>query len=320
MKKFLTAIVAAMFLLMSHVNAEVQTYTGEGRYAMSEGENLGVSKERAKADAMRNAAEKAGVYVRSFSRSKNFELIDDEIITMTSTILQLVGEPQFTHEPLDNLEGFLIRATVTVKIDSDDVLRWLNKDSQERATLIAQNEALRKANEAQERQIAELKRQLAQATTAEAKEQITQKFEAEDKIFLSNQKVDEATKLFQQKKFNEAKKIYDEAINLNPNNAQAWYGRGTSYGSMKKYGRAIPDFDKAIELNPDFTNAYFCRGGSYYLMKNFKQAIADATKTIQLNPNFANAYKFRGQCYQALGEHDKARADFAKARQLGWKG
>lgn len=64
--------VAAIMLFASVTHAEI--YTGEGSYVMSEGENLGVAKERAKANAMRNASEQAVVYVKSYSRARNFEL------------------------------------------------------------------------------------------------------------------------------------------------------------------------------------------------------------------------------------------------------
>ena len=79
-KKFLAvAITAGTLLLMPPADAAVQTYTGEGTYIMSEGESLGVAKERAKTDAMRAATEKAGVYIRSYSKLKNLAIVDDEV-------------------------------------------------------------------------------------------------------------------------------------------------------------------------------------------------------------------------------------------------
>lgn len=313
MKNFLFAIVAAIFLLMAHANAEIQTYTGEGSYAMSEGENLGVAKERAKADAMRNASEKAGVYVKSYSRAIDNELDTDIIETMTSSILKIVVEPQFSHEPLDNLEGFLIHVTVKVQIDSEDVIKWLNKSDSEKNTLIEQNQALRKANEEQERQIAELKRQLANATTLENKKEITQKFEAEDKIFLSNQKVDAAWKLYSDKNFAEAAKLFDEAANLNSNNANAWYGRGTAYNELKQYEQAISDFDKAISLDSDFHYAYNNRGLVYMNLNQNERAILDFDAAISINPKYFIAYNNRGLAYLNLRQHDRAIADFDAA-------
>ena len=41
----------------------------------------------------------------------------------------------------------LILATVKAQIDDSDIIKWLNKDSREKSELVAQMEALRKANE-----------------------------------------------------------------------------------------------------------------------------------------------------------------------------
>ena len=131
------------FAAVSH--AEI--YIGEGSYCMSEGENLGVAKERAKADAMRNACEKAGTYVKSYSRARNFELEEDIIETMTANILKLIEEKYLPYEQLDNLEGLMIRIVIKVQIDDSDITRWLNKDESEKSMLVAQMEAMRKDNE-----------------------------------------------------------------------------------------------------------------------------------------------------------------------------
>lgn len=73
---------------------------------MSEGENLGVAKECAKADAIRNASEKSGVYVKNYTSTKNLMLEEDIIETMTANILKLVENPHFYPlETIDNLEG-----------------------------------------------------------------------------------------------------------------------------------------------------------------------------------------------------------------------
>ena len=352
LRRIVSALVITGFLLVNAVS-HAEIYTGEGSYVMSEGENLGVSKERSKADAMRNASEKAGVYVRSYARSRNFELEEEIIETMTANIIKLVENPHFYPlEEVDNLEGVLIRVTVKVQIDDSDINRWLNKDEQQKSELVAQMEALRKANAEQERQIAELKRQL--ANNPQDKERITQKFENEDKIFLSNQKVEEATRFLDNGKYEDAIKLcnealelnsdnelaylrrgtayyylkqyelaisdYNKAIELNPNFAMAYNNRGFTYGNLGQYERAIQEFNKSIQLNPNNDLAYINRGLAYANLGNFKQAIADVTKAIQLNPNDPMKYQLRGMCYQELGDEAKAQADFAKAKQLGYNG
>ena len=311
---FFATLIAFFFINTTIANAGV--YIGEGSYVMSEGENLGVSKERAKADAMRNATEKAGVYVKSYSRSINFELDEDVIETITANILKLVEDPKFLpYEQLDNLEGLMIRVIVNVQIDDSDIISWLNKGEQEKSELVAQNEALRKANEEQARQIAELKRQI--ANNPQDTERITKEFANKDKIFLSNQKVSEAWQCYSEKNFNEAIKIFTEAIELNPENALAYYGRAYAYDDLEDYQRAIEDCTNAIQFDsPRLVDAYNNRGEAYRKSGIYAKAIEDYNKAIELNSNYFRAYSNRGIAYRSLGNYDKAFTDYNKAIEL----
>lgn len=138
------AFVAVILLLNAVSHAEI--YSAEGSYVMSEVENLKVAKERAKANAIRYACEQAGVYVKSYSLMKNFKLEADVIETMTANIIKLVEEPHFYPlEEVANMGGVLIRVSIKAQIDDSDIMRWLNKDEQEKSELVAQMEALRKA-------------------------------------------------------------------------------------------------------------------------------------------------------------------------------
>ncbi|MBR3498505.1 MAG: tetratricopeptide repeat protein [Selenomonadaceae bacterium] len=332
-----TLIIVSILLFSAAVHAEI--YTGEGKYIMSEGENLGVAKERAKADAMRNAAEKAGTYIKSYTRTKNLVLEEDIIETMTANILKLVESPHFYPlKEVDNLEGILIRVTVKVQIDDSDINRWLNKNEQEKSMLVAQNEALRKANTEQARQIENLKRQLANATTKHDKETITENFAAEDKKFLSNQKVDAAQKLFDKGDYDGAIKLCNEAIELDSDNALAWGLLGIACGRLGQYERAIVDFNKAIKLNPNDDIAYNNRGVAYSKLGNkyslvdrifdvksedyyksleyFTNAIQDFNKAIELNPNSYSAYNNLGIVYSSLDLYELAIQKFNKAIQI----
>ena len=337
--------IVSIMLFSAVTHAEVKTYTGEGAYVMSKFENLEIARERAKIDAMRNACEKAGTYVKSYSRARNFELEEDIIETMTSNILKLVEKPIFQMlEQVDNLEGIMIRVTIKAQIDDSDITRWLNKNDNEKSTLVAQNEALRKFNEEQERQIAELKRQL--ANNPQDKEQITQALADEDKIFLSNQKVDAAWKLYDNGDYHGAISLNNAALIHDPSNALAYYARGTTYMELNQYNLAIEDFNKAIQLKPDYVDAYNNRGiafmskpkkehiwaiddyskalelnpnyvkvynnraNAYFYSKRYTAAIQDYNKAIELKPTYADAYANRGLTYYHLGEYYRAIQDF----------
>ena len=313
---FSTLLIVAIMIFGTTAHAEI--YVGEGSYVMSEGENLGVAKERAKSDAMRSACEQAGVYVKSYTRVKNLALEEDVIETMTANILKLVEAPHFHPlETVDNLEGVLIRCTVKAQIDDSDITRWLDKDEQERSTLVSQMEALRRANEEQARQIAALKRQLAQSTTDEERERITNEFANEDKIFLANQKVEEGWKLYVQKDFNGALRLFGEAVQLNPDNAGAYFGRGTTYNDLRQYEQGIQDLSKALELNPNLhSNVYNNRGYAYNALRQNERAIQDFNKALELNPQNDLAYNNRGIAYQGLNQYERSIQDFNKAVEL----
>ena len=60
---------------------------------------------------------------------------------------------------------------------------------------------------------------------------------------------------------------------------------------------AIADSDQAIALNPDDADAYTHRGLAYVSKGAFDAAIQDFTKAIALNPEHAGAYTNRGNAY-----------------------
>ena len=124
MKKFLLALLfVGNLFFASTADAEIETYTGEGKATMSEAETLEKVTERAKIYALRNATEKAGVYIRSQSRLRDLELVDDEVVMMTGGILKIINT---------NVEKVLVNdviqifVTVTVTVDSEDLQKEID--------------------------------------------------------------------------------------------------------------------------------------------------------------------------------------------------
>jgi tetratricopeptide (TPR) repeat protein len=108
----------------------------------------------------------------------------------------------------------------------------------------------------------------------------------------------------------------NEAIELNPNIAQAYYNRGTAYGKLKEHEEAIEDYNKALELNPEYAAAYNNRGTAYGELKQYEEAIEDYNKAIELNPNIAQGYNNRGNAYGKLKQYEEAIEDYNKAIEL----
>jgi tetratricopeptide (TPR) repeat protein len=51
----------------------------------------------------------------------------------------------------------------------------------------------------------------------------------------------------------------------------------------------MADLNQAIRLNPNFAEAYFLRGSAYGSRGDYARASADLEKALQLNPNHAGA-------------------------------
>ena len=109
---------------------------------------------------------------------------------------------------------------------------------------------------------------------------------------------------------------YDEALRLDPKNAQALTNRGTAHSEKGDADAAMADFDEAIKRNPRFGAAYFNRANAHAAKGETDKAIGDYTASIKYDRRNVNAYIARGALYLAAGAAPKARADMALAARL----
>ena len=335
--------------------AEVKMYKGVGEMAMSEIESEEITKFRARERAIRSAVEQAGVFLQSYSRLSNFVLTDDEISAITNTRYELIGEPKFERLERSATDLSMItvwRATVNVKVDDSEIKNWLSLTPDERATLIARNNSNKKAAVDSDKRIEELRKKFEASSNDEERARLMSEARTADKTYLAMQKVSEGDELYDALEYSDAIERYDEAIELNPNYADAYLKRGTVfYYDANDYARARADFDKAIELQPNCDEAYVLRGDTYvyldeayalaiadydkalalrpkyadayhsrgvarYWLKDYAGALADFDKAIEIHPKVKRNYDWRGRVYEALGETEKARLDFEKAATL----
>ena len=349
MRKFFVAALAILLGAFA-VKAAVETYEGvDEYYVLGAVENINVARERARERAIRDAREKAGVYIHTVSRVVNMKLVEDEIISVASGVLRVIDT---TYEiiKLTDLDGYIIRATVKADIDTGDLDKFLEKDAEELANIVANDKVIRQQEEEQEQRIEELKQEYVQAETPEQKEVIAKKIFVEDNVFLSNVKLREGNRYRDAGNHKQADQLFTEAIKLNPDNALAWhnrawayieqkrwqqaindfnkasalnpnwdlpyFGRGWVYNQRKEYAKAVGEYDKAIELNPKYPNSWNNRGAAKSWLKQMREAIADYDKAIELKPNYVKAYENRGKAYGALGDNVRAAEDLNRAAKI----
>ena len=207
-----------------------QTYEGTAERVIDDAETLNDAKLRTKQLAEQDAREKVADYIKHFTKDRNFTFSGDEITAITDSVLKFV-DVQYGKA--------IIYAKVTVQVDDNDILSWLSKYSQEKTALVAENEKLK-------RQIAELKRQL--GNNQPNNNQITSKVVSQNEMELSKQKLIEGWKLHGKRDYTAAIRLYDEAIRLNPYNADAYHNRGVAFRVLGYTANANEDFAKAKEL------------------------------------------------------------------------
>ncbi|MBR0261520.1 MAG: tetratricopeptide repeat protein [Selenomonadaceae bacterium] len=318
-RTLLTLLTVSIMLFATVVGAKIQMYTATGEDYPSVAESQDISKQRALYKAIKKATKQAGVYLKTYSRSVNSELTDDEVTAITSNAWQLVGEPKFTREIInhsDDTQIIVWKATVEVNVDDSEIQSWIKRDDKEKSTIITQTREALKSSEENDRQIEDLREKYNRATTQAEKDKIREQMNDADRDFLANQKNEEGLKIHYAKDYNGAIKLYNEAIELKPDWSWPYNNRGNAYEDLKQYERAIQDYDKAIEINPNYLMAYNNRGNAYSDLGQNERAIQDYDKAIQLNPNYFEAYTDRGATYYKLGQNERAIQDYDKAIQI----
>lgn len=289
----LAAIAAGNLFFVSPAHAEVKNYDGVGEYIMSDFETPDVAKQRAKLYAERNAQEQAGVYVKSYSKMSNFELVADEIESMTSGILKIISV-NYKMIPMEEYGGIMYRALIVASIDSDNVDEWISRSLSERESLVEKNLALQKQLEEQERLIAKLKSEAQRNNSPENREKLQQEFSAADKIFMSNVQLEEGNRLVlinSDWAYEKALNCWTEAIELNPQNALAYEARGYYFlYYTRSYSESLNDYMRAIKLRPDNAENYFYRGTCYLNLNDLDSAKTDFERAISLNPQMSAPY------------------------------
>jgi tetratricopeptide (TPR) repeat protein len=109
---------------------------------------------------------------------------------------------------------------------------------------------------------------------------------------------------------------FTKAIEINPNNVQAYNYRARAYNNTAKFEMAIADADKAITIDPNYSNAYVRRAYAYTNLEQPEKAVADCTKAISIDPKNADAYANRAIAYMHEEKPELAIEDSSQAMRL----
>ena len=134
----------------------------------------------------------------------------------------------------------------------------------------------------------------------------------------------------------EAIEVLDQALQLYPNSAEAYYLRGKAKREqvLNSYAveidspewdsglvAAIDDITQAISLNPMIADYWYERGRAQFDRRAYRRALEDFNEAIRLNPNVDDYYAMRGQTYNYgwihfTGVEEHVVEDFSSAIRL----
>ena len=117
-------------------------------------------------------------------------------------------------------------------------------------------------------------------------------------------------------KVSEALAAYQDAVKLNPNDAEILCRRGHLLMEGLRTAEALADFEKAIAAAPGLSSGYFGRAHVRYVTEQYLDAIYDYSIALRFDDQHAQAYIERGHCYDLLGRVAEAKIDRRAALDL----
>jgi tetratricopeptide (TPR) repeat protein len=320
-KKIIVIAIVLFWLVPTGGFAEIREIISEGDYNMGDGETPSVAESRALLNAKRIALEQAGTYVESYSKVKNFRLVEDEVKVLTSgTIEVTILDKKRTI--VGNGIGFWVKIKARVKLDKMEEMARTVKDK----SIIEDYKKIQREYDKNQKEMDQLKKELAMAQGEAARKKVETRIAAEEKLFQANEWFEKGLRHTIGREDDKAIEEYTQAIALNPVYAEAYgyraaayYNQGTFTSDPAQYELAVKDFRQVVALKPGTYLAYLSQGAIYIHQKEYEKGIEEINKAIALNPNDALAYVLRGFIYMQENSKypEKVIADSSKAIAIG---
>ena len=128
--------------------------------------------------------------------------------------------------------------------------------------------------------------------------------------------LEEGQKLHVNGRLSQAIHYYTQAIYLKPNESLAYELRAVAHYDQKRYQDALLDFNRAIQLNPFNDVAHWGKGKVFAAMGDVSWAVHNYSRAIDLNGDEAEYYQDRAAALRQLGRHGEAEADEAMVLTL----
>ena len=124
---------------------------------------------------------------------------------------------------------------------------------------------------------------------------------------------------YKENRFKLAKEELSRAIEINPENAEAYFWRARTSIRMGQYSEAIGDLREVVDLNPSYSPAYDNLGWLFMRRNKYDESLTHLNKSIELKPDNGWAHYMRSRVFFKKGELQKAIESAKTACKLGYK-
>jgi tetratricopeptide (TPR) repeat protein len=95
--------------------------------------------------------------------------------------------------------------------------------------------------------------------------------------------------LYNQEKFDDSLHAYNRAIDLDPNDFEAWNNKGIDEGLLGRYDEALKSFEKAVAINESYAQAWYNMGVIYDFKGYYYTAVQAYKRATQIDPSYQKA-------------------------------
>jgi tetratricopeptide (TPR) repeat protein len=113
--------------------------------------------------------------------------------------------------------------------------------------------------------------------------------------------------------------VYFHILDMDPDNAKANLRICQTYASIEEadFSVAEPYCRQALNINPDYAEAYKELGRMQYTRRNYEGSINSFNECVDLGGNFIECWYLRGLAHYILGQCDDAWTLLQEAQQMG---
>ncbi len=308
--------IAFILLLLPVISfAETRAIISEGSYNMGDGETPSVAESRALLNAKRTALEEAGTYVESYSRTKNYQLTEDEVKVIASGLMQVtILEKKRTIVG----DGFRFWVKIQAMVNPEKMESMAARVKEK--SIIEDYRKVQGEYEKSRNEIASLKKQLLAAQKEPDKKRIETLIEGDERSFQANEWFEKGSIYNLNHEHDQAIEAYTNAIALNPDYLEAYDRRGIAYynkGLLQNdkllIDRAVEDFKRVALLKPHTLAGAWAQGVIDFSQNQYAKALASFSKAVTFDPESELGYLGRGVTYAAMKEFDRALEEYTRA-------